>query len=162
LNERLRAKVAPLAPSNLYGEELGGAALREGDRVIQTRNDYEKEVFNGDMGRVVRVTQAGGITVAFPDRSIDYTLEQRGDLQLAFAITVHRAQGSEYEAVVMPLVMQHALMLQRNLLYTAVTRAKRLFVIVGSRRALELAVENAEQKERASRLAERVRERLPG
>ncbi len=160
LNERLRAKLAPNKDVGLFGEALATSGFRPGDRVIQTRNDYEKDVFNGDMGHVAQVARDGSVWVRFPDREIVYTADQRTDLQLAFAITVHRAQGSEYDAVVMPLVTQHLLMLRRNLLYTAVTRARRLLVLVGSRRALELAISNAEEDGRLARLAERLEQGL--
>ncbi|QDU69883.1 ATP-dependent RecD-like DNA helicase [Engelhardtia mirabilis] len=154
LNERLREQVTG---SRREGR-LRGRVWREGDRVIHTRNDYEKEVFNGDMGRVVRINADGtGLSVRYPERVVFYEPEHLGDLQPAFAITVHRSQGGEFPGVVMPLVPQHYLMLQRHLLYTAVTRAKRLCVLVGSRRALEMAVQNAEQKLRLSGLEGRLR-----
>jgi exodeoxyribonuclease V alpha subunit len=95
--------------------------------------------------------------VAFPERHVGYTKADLGDLQPAFAITVHRSQGGEFPAVVMPLVTGHYLMLQRHLLYTAVTRARRLVVLVGSPRALQMAVDNADQRERKSGLADRLR-----
>ena len=152
LNERLREELGSRG-----GElRLGDRVWREGDRVIHTRNDYEREIFNGDMGRV---SQAGddGLRVAFPEREVEYGRDQLADLRAAFAITVHRSQGSEYPAVVVPLTTRHRIMLQRNLLYTAVTRARRLLVLVGSRRALRMALENAEQSARLSALGERLR-----
>ncbi len=152
LNERLRAAL------DEGGREvvLGGRTWRTGDRVVQTRNDYEKEVFNGDMGRIARIAADGTVLVRYPEREVDYAPDELGDLQPAFAITVHRAQGSEYPAVVVPLVMAHSVMLQRNLLYTAITRARRLLVLVGSRRALQMAIENSEPSQRRSALAARV------
>lgn len=138
---------------------LSGRAWRVGDRVIQTRNDYDRQVFNGDMGLVERVG-GEGILVRYPDQDVAYPADGLSDLQLAFAITVHRAQGSEYPAVVIPLVSQHFMMLQRNLLYTAVTRARQLVVIVGSRRALRTAIDNAEPNLRLSGLAERLKSPL--
>lgn len=152
LNERLRAVRGSRHASIVHA----GRVWRVGDRVIQTRNDYEREVFNGDMGLIESVHE-GGLTVAFPEQKVGYALEHLTDLQLAFAITVHRAQGSEYPAVVLPLVPQHFMMLQRNLVYTAVTRARRLVVMVGSRRALRMALENAEPSLRLSGLADRLR-----
>ena len=157
LNERLREALG-----------LGGRQLewrdrvwREGDRVIQTRNDYERQVFNGDMGRVVEVRDSpAGLVVRYPDRRVEYRAEDLTDLQPAFAITVHRSQGGEYPAVVIPLVTQHFTMLQRNLLYTAVTRAKKLLVLVGSRRALQRAVENTRESDRLSALDVRLRQAL--
>ena len=152
LNERLRAALG------IGGREVrrGERSWRTGDRVIHTRNDYEKGVFNGDVGRIVEVGQDGGVRVRFPEQDVDYAPAQLGDLQPAFALTVHRAQGGEYPAVVIPLTTRHALMLQRNLLYTAVTRARRLLVLVGSARALRLALSNTAPSRRFSRLAERL------
>jgi exodeoxyribonuclease V alpha subunit len=153
LNELLREQV----PDARREARLRGRVWREGDRVIHTRNDYEKEVFNGDMGRVTRINPDGsGLTVSYPDRPVFYAPEDLGDLQPAFAITVHRSQGGEFPGVVIPLVTQHFVMLQRHLLYTAVTRAKRLVVLVGSPRALEMAIDNADQRQRNSALEERL------
>jgi len=152
LNERLREKLGQ------GGLEIrqGSRTWREGDRVIHTRNDYEKEVFNGDMGRIEKVIDSRNLLVRFPDREVAYADGDLSDLQPAFAITVHRSQGAEFPAVVIPLVTQHWMMLQRQLLYTAVTRAKKLVVLVGSPRALRMAIENAEQSRRESGLAERL------
>jgi exodeoxyribonuclease V alpha subunit len=150
---------------------IGGTELRRGeriwrlgDRVIHTRNDYDREIFNGDMGRIVEVHEGGGLEVAFPDRkeNVAYSTGELNDLHPAYAITVHRSQGSEYPVVVVPLVTQHYMMLQRHLLYTAITRARKLVVLVGSARALDMALSNAEQKRRASALAMRLRGELAG
>jgi exodeoxyribonuclease V alpha subunit len=157
LNERLREKLGEVSGRRALEIRQGTRAWREGDRVIHTRNDYEKEVFNGDMGRIERVFDARSLLVRFPEREVTYADGELSDLSPAFAITVHRSQGGEFPAVVMPLVTQHWMMLQRQLLYTAVTRAKRLVVLVGSQRALRMAIENAEQSRRESALAERLR-----
>jgi exodeoxyribonuclease V alpha subunit len=156
LNERLRQALGEC------GREvrLGSRTWRVGDRVIHVRNDYEKEVYNGDMGRIVRVEDDGSLAVKYPERVVEYEPTELGDLQSAFAITVHRSQGGEFPAVVVPLTTQHALMLQRNLLYTAVTRARRLCVLVGSRRALSMALGNVERARRESFLARRLRDML--
>ena len=135
----------------------GAQRWRVGDRVIQTRNDYDREVFNGDMGRIVDVSDAGEVTVRFPEQDVVYGGSALADLRPAFAITVHRSQGGEFPAVVIPLVLGHSLMLQRNLLYTAITRARRLVVLVGSRRALARAVACADQARRYSALADRLK-----
>jgi exodeoxyribonuclease V alpha subunit len=154
LNERLRTALASGGAELAWRDRI----WRVGDRVIQTRNDYESQVFNGDMGRIVALdAKERELTVRFPEREVVYPAERLADLSCAFAITVHRSQGGEFPAVVMPLVTQHWPMLQRNLLYTAVTRARRLVVLVGQRRALERAVQNAEQSLRESGLAERLR-----
>jgi len=152
LNEKLREHVT----EGTREVRQGSRVWRVGDRVIHTRNDYDKEVFNGDMGRIARIEGDGVVVVKFPDRSVSYEGSELSDLQPAFAITVHRSQGGEFPAVVVPLVMQHWMMLRRNLLYTAITRARRLVVIVGSRRALDTAIENDDEARRGSALAERL------
>ena len=154
LNVRLREALG------VGGQQLerGDKVWRLGDRVIQTRNDYEKEIFNGDLGRIVQVDEKDGLVVRFPERDAGYALAELGDLSPAYAITVHRSQGGEYPVVVLPMVTQHHMMLQRNLLYTAITRARALVVVVGSRRAMERAINNTEQAERTSYLAERLRD----
>jgi len=155
LNERLREERAKTLKT-VRELRQGTRVWRVGDRVIHTRNDYEKEVFNGDMGEIVRVGDDNSLVVRFPEREVPYTGAEVGDLQPAFAITVHRSQGGEFPAVVFPLVTQHYVMLQRHLLYTAVTRAKKLVVLVGSRRALKMAIDNAEQGQRESALAQKL------
>ena len=153
LNTRLR-EAQGLGGTQL---ERGDKVWRVGDRVIQTRNDYEKEVFNGDLGRIIEADAKDGLVVRFPERDAGYALAELGDLSPAYAITVHRSQGGEYPVVVLPMVTQHHVMLQRNLLYTAITRARALVVVVGSRRAMERAISNTEQAERTSYLTERLR-----
>ncbi len=159
LNEKLRAELARDGTDRREVRQ-GERTWRVGDRVIHTRNDYEKEVFNGDMGRIERVFDDASVLVKFPEREVVYASSELYDLQPALAITVHRSQGGEFPAVVIPLVTQHYMMLQRNLLYTAVTRARKLVVLVGSQRALRMAIENAEQGHRESALAERLRTAL--
>lgn len=158
LNDRLREALGTGGAELAWKERI----WRVGDRVIQTRNDYEREVFNGDMGRIVRVDPVQlRVSVRYPEREVEYEAGALGDLSCAFAITVHRSQGGEFPAVVVPLVTQHWPMLQRNLLYTAITRARKLVVLVGQPRALERAVQNAEQSQRMSALAERLQRRVP-
>ena len=140
------------------GVERGTRSLRLGDKVMQVRNDYDKEVWNGDSGVIERIdTEAETMTIRFDDRSVEYGLDELDTLSLAYAATVHKSQGSEYAAVVIPVHTQHYVMLQRNLLYTAVTRGKRLVVLVGTRKALALAVRNADVAGRCSGLAARLR-----
>jgi len=138
------------------GIERGARVLRVGDKVMQVRNDYDKEVWNGDSG-IVETASAEALAVRFDDRVVTYALDELDALVLAYAATVHKSQGSEYPAVVVPVHTQHYVMLQRNLLYTAVTRGKRLVVLVGTRKALALAVRNADVGARASGLAARLR-----
>jgi exodeoxyribonuclease V alpha subunit len=122
---------------------LFGQIFRVGDKVMQTQNDYDKNVFNGDIGRVTGLDIVNHtLTVDFEGQPATYDWSEADQLTLAYAITVHKAQGSEFPAVVIPLVTAHYMMLQRNLLYTAITRAKQLCVIAGSRRAVSLAVRN--------------------
>jgi exodeoxyribonuclease V alpha subunit len=137
---------------------VGGGKFRLGDKVMQIRNDYDKEVFNGDLGRIIGVDeQARSIHVHFDTGIKTYQVEELDELVLAYAATVHKSQGSEYRAVIIPVVTQHYVMLQRNLLYTAITRARELVVLVGSKRAIGIAVRNDRAPERHSYLAERLR-----
>lgn len=156
LNEALRDALLGTAPETAPGRL---ETLRVGERVMQTRNDYDKDVFNGDMGVVTQWDPATRIaTVCFeaPEREVDYTADERRALVSAYAITIHKSQGSEYPAVVIPILTQHFRMLQRNLLYTAITRGKRVVVLVGSRRAVEIATDNADAGIRWTGLAERL------
>lgn len=128
-----------------------------GDKVLQTRNNYEKEVFNGDIGIIQAIDfTAQKFHVLFEDRSVEYSWEEAGDLLHAYAVSVHRSQGSEYPAVVLPIMPQHYMLLQRNLLYTAVTRARRLVVLVGMKRAVAMAVGNDQVARRYTALAWRL------
>ncbi|MDP3058012.1 MAG: ATP-binding domain-containing protein, partial [bacterium] len=131
----------------------GTRRFRLGDKVMQTRNNYMKLVFNGDIGRILSIdSEEESIVVVYPDgrttRSIEYELSEMDELVLAYAVSVHKSQGSEYRAVVMPFSTQHYLMLQRNLLYTAVTRAKELVVLVGTKKAVAIAVRNNKTEKR--------------
>jgi exodeoxyribonuclease V alpha subunit len=158
LNHVLQATLNP------RGEELsfGDRRFRVGDRVMQIRNDYEKEVFNGDMGEITRWDpEEDRIEVKFDDREVPYARKELDQLVLGYAITVHKAQGSEYPAVVLPLTTHHAIMLQRNLLYTAITRGRRLVVLIGTERAVSLAVRNARRDPRFTCLRPRLLEALP-
>ena len=136
----------------------GSRTFRVGDRVMQIRNDYDRQVFNGDMGTVVGLDlEEHTLTVNF-DGAIAcvYEFTQLDELVHAYAVSIHKSQGSEFPVVVIPLLMQHYMMLQRNLLYTGVTRAQQLVVLVGSRRAIAIAVRNDKIAQRNTRLAERL------
>jgi exodeoxyribonuclease V alpha subunit len=145
------------------GTELvrGDRAFRAGDKVMQLRNDYDKNVFNGDIGLIEAIVDGDGgprMRVDFGDgRAAIYERGELDQLIHAYAVSVHKSQGSEYPAVVIPIATQHYMMLQRSLLYTAVTRGKRLVVVVGSRRAISMAVRNASARSRWTWLAERIR-----
>lgn len=137
-----------------------GYAFREDDRVMQIKNNYDKEVFNGDIGRIESVDEADRtLTVNFEGRSIEYDITELDELVHAYATTIHKSQGSEYPIVVMPVMMNHYVMLQRNLIYTGVTRAKKVLVIVGTRKALSYAVGNVTVTKRNTLLRERLVER---
>ncbi len=139
---------------------LPGRTLRVGDKVMQVRNDYERDVFNGDVGVIAAARRddedEAVVEVDFDGRRVRYESEALGELELAYAVSVHKSQGSEYPAVVVPLVMQHYMLLQRNLLYTAVTRGKRLVVLVGSERAIRRAVTEADASARHTGLRARL------
>ncbi len=131
--------------------------FREGDRVIQLRNNYDKGVFNGSIGRILAIDSAKArISVLFEETHAEYELAEFDELALAYAISVHKSQGSQYPAVVMPIHSSHYVMLRRNLLYTAITRAERVCVLVGTRSALQQAVRNQDERLRFSRLAARL------
>ena len=139
----------------------GGRLFRMNDKVMQIKNNYEKDVFNGDIGRLVGIDlDEQKVQVKFEDRVVDYELSDLDDLVLAYAISIHKSQGAEYPAVVVPLLSQHYIMLQRNLLYTAITRAKRLVVLVGSKRAIAIAVRNNKVQHRYTNLASRLSAKL--
>ncbi|HZT81576.1 MAG TPA: ATP-dependent RecD-like DNA helicase, partial [Gemmataceae bacterium] len=157
LNARLQAVLNP--PRGGPQVERFGWTFRAGDKVIQTQNDYDKDVFNGDIGRVSDInTHEQELTVEFDGRPVVYDFGELDELALAFACTIHKAQGSEYPAVVIPLHTQHFVMLQRNLLYTGITRGKKLVVLVGSRKALSAAVQRRDSAQRYSALGRRLRE----
>jgi exodeoxyribonuclease V alpha subunit len=157
LNRMLQEWLNPKGAEVPYGEQ----PYRVGDKVMQTRNDYEKDVFNGDMGAIQAYdADAGLLRIDFDGRDVIYERKGLENLTLGYAITVHKAQGSEYPAVVLPLTTQHAIMLQRNLLYTAITRGRRLVVVIGTERAVALAVHNARPVVRHTGLRTRLAGRM--
>lgn len=141
LNERLQAALNPADETESF--MFAGRQFRLGDKVIMTRNNYEFDVYNGDIGRIYDWDfESQRMSINFDGREVEFNAEAAQDLNLAYAISIHRSQGGEYPCIVMPVVTQHYRMLQRNLLYTGITRAKQLVVLVGSRRAVQIAVEN--------------------
>jgi len=159
LNEALQARLNP------HGAEvvLGWRRLRLGDRVMQIANDYDRGVYNGDLGRILSArSDTGDVVVDFDGRPVAYDARDLDELMLAYACSIHKAQGSEYPVVVVPLVPSHWAMLARNLLYTAVTRGKRLVLLVGTRRALMRAVRNDAPVRRRTKLVQRLRAAIPG
>jgi exodeoxyribonuclease V alpha subunit len=135
----------------------GSRAFHVRDKVMQIRNNYDKEVFNGDIGRITRIDQENQeVTISFDGREVPYDYTDLDEIALAYAVSVHKSQGSEYPAVIIPLLTQHYVLLQRNLIYTAVTRGRKLVVIVGSRRALAIAVRNNKTEKRYTYLKNRL------
>ena len=157
LNDALRAVLNP------QGQKLRYGTFWEGDRIIQLRNNYDLEVFNGDIGRVVG-SDRYSITVAFEDvegeRLVAYPLEDAQDLALAYALTIHKSQGSEFPCVIMPVHTTHYIMLKRNLLYTGITRGKKMVVLVGTMKAINIAINTMDSDTRFSHLKEKILEAL--
>ena len=153
LNLRLQASLNP----NGLEVRRGERSFRLHDKVMQIRNNYDKDVFNGDVGRIVFLDgKERTLSVRYDDRVVPYDFEELDELTPAYAISIHKSQGSEYPAVVIPLMMQHYVLLQRNLVYTGVTRGKKLVVLVGESRALHMAVKNNKTRTRHTRLALRL------
>ncbi len=158
LNARLQQALNPAGQE----VQVGARSYRLGDKVMQLRNNYDLDVYNGDLGRILAVDpEERQVVVRFDGRPVTVPADSLDDLGVAYACTIHKSQGSEYPAVVVVLHHQHHIMLQRNLLYTALTRARRLVVVVGSRRALARAVRNATVRRRHTRLAERLQAEDP-
>jgi exodeoxyribonuclease V alpha subunit len=155
----LNAELQELLTPGPVAATRGGRSFRIGDKVMQIRNNYDLDVFNGDIGEVCSADPIERKLVArFDSRDVEYDTRDLDELVLAYACSIHKAQGSEFPVVVLPLHTQHYVMLQRNLLYTALTRGKRLVVVVGTRRALAIAVKNNETEKRMTRLASRLAE----
>ncbi len=156
MNGILQAGLNPPRPGEPAVERFG-TQFRLRDKVIQTRNNYDKDIFNGDIGRIVRLDEAEReAAIAFDGREVAYDFSELDEIALAYAITIHKSQGSEFPAVIMPLAMQHFLLLQRNLIYTGLTRGKRFVVLVGQKKALATAIRNDRAAERFSALCDRL------
>jgi exodeoxyribonuclease V alpha subunit len=155
--ERLNMELQNRLNGREEGLKLGMREIRLHDKVMQIRNNYEKDVFNGDIGTVVHIDKPRyRVIVHYDGRPVIYEKDALDDITLAYAVSVHKSQGSEYQAVVMPLMTQHFIMLQRNLLYTALTRAKRLSIVVGSYKALYIAIKNDKPIKRNSLIKEKL------
>jgi exodeoxyribonuclease V alpha subunit len=153
LNRVLQDALNPGSGELAYGDRR----FRPGDKVMQIRNNYDKEVFNGDIGRVVSIdTDARSLVAGYEGRRVRYESTELDEIMLAYAVSVHKAQGSEFPSVIVPVLTQHYLLLRRNLLYTAVTRAKRLVVLIGTKKALAIAVKNADTRKRYTGLRARL------
>lgn len=153
LNIELQNALNPSGPSLARG----GYTFRQGDKVMQIRNNYDKNVFNGDIGYITAVdTNERTLSVTFDNRFVEYDITELDEIVLAYAVTIHKSQGSEFPVVVMPATMKHFVMLQRNLIYTGITRAKKICVLVGTTKALAYAIRNNTVSKRNSKLKERL------
>ena len=158
-NELLQAKLNP-GPKPQF--QAGERVFKSGDKVMQVSNNYEKSVFNGDMGKIAQIRYDDKeFDVVFDDQKVKYMFSEHEQLQHAYAITIHKSQGSEFPAVIVPVMTQHYIMLQRKLIYTAMTRAKKLLILAGSSKALSMAVNNASAEPRHTMLCQRLKEKLP-
>jgi exodeoxyribonuclease V alpha subunit len=158
LNTVLQGALNPVRPGEPVAERFGWR-FQVRDKVIQTENDYKKEVFNGDIGTIEKIDPVEQeVSVRFDDRLVVYDYGELDEVSLAYAVTIHKSQGSEFPAVVIPIAMQHYMLLQRNLIYTGITRAKRLLVVVGQRKALGLAIRNDQSRKRYSGLLSSLKE----
>lgn len=156
LNIELQNALNPTGPSLARG----GYTFRQGDKVMQIRNNYDKNVFNGDIGYITAVdTNERTLTVTFDSRLVEYDITELDEIVLAYAVTIHKSQGSEFPVVVMPVTMKHFVMLQRNLIYTGITRAKKICVLVGTTKALAYAIRNQTVSKRNTKLKERLNEK---
>ena len=155
LNLELQKRLNP----GTEGITRGNRAFRTGDKVMQIKNNYDKEVFNGDIGRITRVDpELREVNISFDGRNVAYDFTDLDEIVLAYAVSVHKSQGSEYPAIIIPLLTQHYMLLQRNLIYTAVTRGKKLVIVVGTRKALAIGVKNDKTRKRYTFLEQRLRE----
>ena len=160
MNLQLQNALNPIGPSELGSDyvERFGWQFRLRDKVIQTRNNYDKEVFNGDIGRIKAInSEEREVTIQFDTREAIYDFGELDEISLAYAISIHKSQGSEFPVVIVPIATQHYLLLQRNLIYTAITRGRKMVVLVGQKKALALAVGNNRTSQRFSGLLERLK-----
>ncbi len=155
--ENLNVELQKTLNPEIGGLVRGNRTYRINDKVMQIKNNYDKDVFNGDIGRIKRInTEEQYVTIIFDDRHVDYEYSGLDEIVLAYAVSVHKSQGSEYPAVIIPILTQHYILLQRNLIYTAVTRGRRLVVIVGTRNALAIGINNDKTQKRFTYLRHRL------
>jgi exodeoxyribonuclease V alpha subunit len=137
--------------------ETRGNTFKMGDKVMHLINNYQKEVFNGDIGTISAIDRKKEVlSVDYYGRIVNYDFEEMNEISLSYAISIHKSQGSEYPAVIVPIMNQHFVLLQRNLLYTAITRGKNLVILIGTKKALSIAINNNKPKKRLSGLAFRL------
>ena len=162
MNTRLQAALNPAKPEAPSVEKFGWT-FRAGDKVIQTQNNYDKDVFNGDIGQIVSIDPVERrVKVSYEGRDVEYDFGELDEISLAYAITIHKSQGSEFPAVVIPLATQHYMMLQRNLVYTGVTRGRKLVLLIGQEKALGMAIRNDQMQRRFSGLLVRMKQDAVG
>jgi exodeoxyribonuclease V alpha subunit len=153
LNQVLQESLNP----NPVVIKVAGNAFKLGDKVMHLKNNYHKEVFNGDIGRIYEIDRKKEVLdINYDDRIVSYDFTEIDEINLAYAISVHKSQGSEYPAVIVPLTTQHYALLQRNLLYTAITRGEKLVILIGTQKALAIALKNDKPGQRLSSLARRL------
>jgi exodeoxyribonuclease V alpha subunit len=156
LNVELQNGLNP-SPDGMGGITRGAKSFRVGDKVMQIKNNYDKEVFNGDIGRITRIDhEAQEVAVSIDGREVAYEFVDLDEIVLAYAVSIHKSQGSEYPVVVIPILTQHYVLLQRNLVYTAITRGRKLVVVIGSKKAMGIAVRNNKTQKRYTRLRSRL------
>jgi exodeoxyribonuclease V alpha subunit len=156
LNTVLQELINPKSPDKVEITR-GGMTLRVGDRIIQQTNDYQREVFNGDLGIITDIDIVEQeINVQYGERSVVYDYADLNEITLAWSVSIHKSQGSEYPVVILPFYMQHYMMLSRNLLYTGLTRAKKLAIVIGAKKAISLAVRSTDDMRRYTRLQQRL------
>ncbi len=154
LNQELQMILNPETIENKTVMRFG-QAYKVGDRIMQIRNNYDKFVFNGDMGKITDIDKSNQtIYIAFGDRNLEYDFTELNEIVLSYAISIHKSQGSEFDAVIIPIFMQHFILLQRNLIYTAITRAKKLCILVGQTKAIAMGIKNDKGTERTTFLKE--------
>ena len=157
LNTALQQALNPVRAGEDVVERFGWR-FQMRDKVIQTENDYDKDVFNGDVGTIERIDSAEHeVTIRFDERSVKYDFGELDEVSLAYAVTIHKSQGSEFPAVVIPIATQHYMLLQRNLIYTGITRGKKLVVLIGQKKAMAIAVHNDRTQRRYSGLLASLR-----
>jgi exodeoxyribonuclease V alpha subunit len=153
LNQALQNALNPQGKAIVRGHQ----SFRLHDKVMQIKNNYDKEVFNGDIGRVQQICrETHDVLIGFEGRTVSYEYGELDEIVPAYAVSVHKSQGSEYPVVILPILIQHYMLLQRNLIYTAITRGKKLVVVVGTRKALAIAIGNDKPRKRYTRLAQRL------
>jgi len=157
LNHQLQEHLNPQESSLVYGS----TAYHVHDKVMQIRNNYDKNVYNGDIGRIMDINrETRELTIDFDEKSISYDFTEMDEVVLAYAVSVHKSQGSEYPAVIVPVLTQHYMLLQRNLIYTAITRGRQLVILVGTKKALAIAVKNDKTEKRFTRLKSRLQGKI--